>query len=110
MAEVLDAENDEFLKLLAEALRSGPGSPEWHEAVQKLRAGGAGRADADEYRLILQAREDLESGKGYRAVRAGPGFTKKVMEQVEREEIGKGPRMSSAGVITLLSAAAILAV
>ena len=110
MAEVLDTENDQFLKLLTEAMRSGPGSPEWHEAVQKLRAGAGGGGNADEYRLILQAREDLESGKGYRAVRAGPGFTKKVMEGVGREEVGKGPAISSAGVITLLSAVAILAV
>ena len=36
-------EADPFLKLLTDALRAGPGSPEWHQAVAQLREGGRGR-------------------------------------------------------------------
>ena len=40
---------------------------------------------ADEYRLIIRAREDLEKGRDFRQVTAGPGFTRKVLEAVEQE-------------------------
>ena len=74
-------ESDADLKLLTDALRAGPASPQWHEAVTQLRAGGVNGSDAsaDEYRLLVAARENLESGREYRSVRAGPGFTRKVM-------------------------------
>src|SRR5437764_103587 len=42
MADVVDVENDEFLRLLTEPLRRGPASPEWQEAGQAPRASGAG--------------------------------------------------------------------
>ena len=57
----LDFESDDFLSLLTDALRAGPGSPPWHEALQRLRAGGI--QHADEYRLLVTAREHLESGR-----------------------------------------------
>lgn len=77
----LDIESDAFLKLLTEAMRAGPGSPEWRQAVETLRGKGA---SGEEYQLILTAREHLESGKGYRAVRPGPEFTRKVLEGIEK--------------------------
>ena len=73
----LDFESDQFLALLTEALRAGPGSPEWHEAVETLRSDGS--HDMDEYRLLIAARENLEKGKDYRSVR-GAG----VFEEAER--------------------------
>ena len=41
--------------------------------MAKLRDGGV--QGADEYKLILRAREDIELGRDYRKVSAGPGFT-----------------------------------
>lgn len=78
-----DVENDPFLLLLTDALRAGPGSPEWREAVAKLKSGGE---QVDEYRLLIEAREALESGKDYRSVRAGPGFTRKLLNNLESNE------------------------
>lgn len=78
-----DVENDPFLLLLTDALRAGPGSPEWRDAVGKLKSGGE---QVDEYRLLIEAREALESGKDYRSVRAGPGFTRKLLSNLEADQ------------------------
>ena len=78
-------ESDQFLRLLTDALRAGPASPEWHEAVTTLRE--RGDDGADELRLLVSARENLESGKEYRSVRAGPGFTRKLMTAVEEQGV-----------------------
>jgi hypothetical protein len=107
MSEALGFETDEFLKLLTEALRAGPGSPQWHEVVTQLRALDA--SETDEYRLLIRARERLESGREYRSVRAGPGFTRKVMEGVDRAA-GERARMPSAALIAWLAAGVIVAV
>ncbi len=109
----LDFESDRFLELLTDALRAGPGSPAWHDAIGKLKERGmAGDAKSsgngqttngehtgngiatsagekspgDEYLLLLEARKHLESGKEYRSIQAGPEFTRKVMEAVDRED------------------------
>lgn len=103
-----DLQSDEFMTLLTDALRAGPGSPEWHRAVGVLRASGA--KDGDEFQLLVRAREDLESGKDYRAVRAGAGFTRKVLTSIE-EQAGAAPRgLPSANLIALLAGGVILAV
>jgi hypothetical protein len=101
-------ETDQVLKLLTDALRAGPGSPQWHEAVGRLRDGNS--ADLDEYRLLVQAREDLESGRDYRSVRAGPGFTRKVMQGIDDEAAGAGHGIQSTTLITLLAAVGIVGV
>src|SRR5437773_747365 len=62
-------ESDPLFTLLTDALRAGPGSPEWHQAVARLREDGAN--GSDEYKLLQTAREHLESGRDFRAVRAG---------------------------------------
>jgi len=77
-----DIESDAFLKLLTEAMRAGPGSPEWRQAVERVRASGA---SGEEYQLLLTAREHLESGKEYRSIGAGPDFTRKVMEGLDAD-------------------------
>ena len=77
-----DVENDPFLLLLTDAC-AGPGSPEWRDAVAKLKSGDG---QVDEYRLLIEAREALESGKDYRSVRAGPGFTRKLLSNLEADQ------------------------
>jgi hypothetical protein len=92
---------------LTDALRAGPGSAQWGQAVARLRAGGV--AGADEYELILRAREDIEHGRDYRAVRPGPGFTRKVLDGVEREG-GRRPGIPTATLIAIGSALVIVGV
>ncbi|MGN6507237.1 MAG: hypothetical protein ACTHM6_16910 [Tepidisphaeraceae bacterium] len=85
MAHAMEAtplDSDAMLKLLSDALRRGPGSPEWREAVTQV--GQANGPGADEYRLLLKARERLESGREYRQVRAGPAFTRSVFENLDQ--------------------------
>ena len=77
------SDSDPFFQLLTDALRAGPGSAQWGEAVAKLRDGGVD--GADEYRLIIRAREDLEQRPRLPPVTAGPGFTRKVLDAVEQE-------------------------
>lgn len=105
MAELLDLESDPFFQLLTDALRAGPGSPEWHEALARL---GSEPGHADEYRLLCAAREHLESGKGYRSIRAGPGFTRKVLEGVDQQSQSRAPALPDTNLIAILSAFAIL--
>jgi hypothetical protein len=84
----VDFNSEQFMQLLTDALRAGPGTPAWRDAVARLRQ-GAGNGSAQgvsEYELLLAAREHLESGKAYREIRPGPLFTRKVMEAVEGEQ------------------------
>lgn len=101
-------EADPFFVLLTDALRAGPGSPAWHQAVTQLREQGA--QGSDEYKLLIAARETLEGGKEYRAVRAGPDFTRKLMQGVEAEPAG-GTRRSipTATLIAILGGIVVLA-
>lgn len=105
-----DIETNPLFGLLTDALRAGPGSPEWHQAVAKLRSEGL--ADSDEYRMLVRVRENLESGRDYRSVRAGPGFTRKVLEGIENErQVGaKGSGIPLANVIAIVSVIAIIGV
>jgi hypothetical protein len=100
----LDFESDRFLTLLTDALRAGPGSPQWHQAVERLQSTDA----TDEYRLLVTAREHLESGKSYRSLRAGPGFTRKVLDGIRAEtklgSSGSPGRFSAATMIAVASA------
>jgi hypothetical protein len=101
------AEHDPFFQLLTEALRAGPGSAQWGEAVAKLRDGGV--EGADEYRLILRAREDIELGRDFRKVQAGPEFTRKVLDSIEREGT-RGSGVPTATIVAILSGLVILGV
>src|SRR5438046_8430289 len=109
MAEVVETQfdSDQFLKLLTEALRAGPGSPQWHEAVNQLKTSSL--ADADEFRMLINAREHLESGRDYRSIRAGAGFTRKVMSAVDEEAAAQAPSPPSAGIIAIVATAGIIA-
>src|SRR5580693_7747851 len=99
----IDTENDPFLNLLTEALRDGPGSPQWREALAQLPADGQ-----DEYRKLIDAREALESGREYRSVRPGAGFTRKVMSGLEHQKPASASKLRIATIIAALSAIVIL--
>jgi hypothetical protein len=107
MAGTLDFETDPQLIALTDALRAGPASPQWREAVNALRAKGGDQAD--EYLLLCTAREHLASGRSYRELHAGPGFSRKVMQAVEQEQAGGPSRVTpTAGLIALLSAVVVI--
>jgi hypothetical protein len=102
----LDFESDAFLTVLTEALRAGPGTPQWHDAVRTLRAGGI--QHADEYRMLVIAREHLDAGKEYRSVRAGPGFSQKLMAAIEAESAGRGHGSPPTSTTIAAASAAIM--
>ena len=78
----VDAEGDATLRLLTDALRTGPGSPEWAAAVEATRAMPPSPG-LDEWAVLLTARDRLAAGRSYRSVRAGPGFGRRVMARVD---------------------------
>jgi hypothetical protein len=94
--------SDPFIQLLTDALRAGPTSPEWQEAVDRLSTGHTG--PVDEYKLLMQARDNLAAGKAYREVRAGPGFTRKVLADIDKDVAATAAKKNpmSAGLISLL--------
>ena len=107
----LQFETDEKLKALSEALRAGPGSPQWREAVSQWSAAETAARES-EHQLLLRVREHLASGKGYREIRAGAGFTRLVMEGIDQEEANRSARMTggSAAWIAAISALVIIGV
>jgi len=110
----IDLQSDEFMTLLTDALRAGPGSPEWHQAVGMLRASGSNgtgtAGGADDYQMLVRAREDLESGKDYRSVRPGAGFTRKVLSGIDEESASSVRGLPSANLLALVGAGVILTV
>lgn len=107
----LDFESDQLLVLLTDALAAGPGSPAWHAAVTQLRDSGVD--SADEMTLLLRAREHLESGKDFRTIRAGAGFTKQLMSSLDATPITAPTRQSNrllVGVSVAIIAVALAAV
>lgn len=101
-----DIETDPFFIQLTDALRAGPGTPQWNDAIAALRNQGA--EGADELRVLIQARENLENGKDFRSVRAGPGFTRKLMAEIENSS-APAPR-STAPTATIIAIIAGLAI
>src|SRR5687768_16255482 len=102
------SDSDPFFQLLTEALRAGPGSAQWGEAVTMRRYGGV--EWADEYRLIIRSREDMEKGRDFRRVTAGPGFTRKVLEAVEQEGGRRRNGVPTTTLIAILAGLVILGV
>jgi hypothetical protein len=96
----LDLESDQFLELLTDALLAGPGSPKWHQAITQLGAQGS---KAQQYKILIAAREYLESGKAYRTVRPGPEFTREILARIQTSTF-KRPLLR-ANLIALLCAA-----
>lgn len=108
MPTTAEAESDPLFQLLTDALRAGPGSSQWRQAVDELRESGV--AENDERRLLLTAREHLQSGRDYRSVRAGVGFTRKLFQTIEQEESGKRPATPAANLIAIVSGVVIMAI
>jgi hypothetical protein len=106
MPRTLDFDSDPALKLLSDALRAGPESPQWREAVDRF--GGDGPLNGDERALLYRVREDLASGRSYREVRAGPGFTRKVLAAVEEEREGRRKAVPAVNLVFILSALVIV--
>jgi hypothetical protein len=106
MAETV--ETNPLFPLLTDALRAGPGSPEWHQAVSKLRAEGL--ADSDEYKMLVAVREHLASGRDYKSIRAGAGFTRKVLEAVEQERKAGPAKQTKLPLATIIATVSIVLV
>ena len=83
----------------------GPGTPAWHEALLGLQAIQRQRRRRI-IKALLAAREHLESGRDYRSIRAGPGFTAKVMQAVEEEQTGRSAAPASTATIATIIAVA----
>ena len=100
MAEELDipeVDVDPRLRLLTDALRAGPGSAEWAAAVVEAQSIGP-TPGADEYAVLLAARERLAAGRAYRSVRAGPGFGRRLMAKVDADVAARPRSPLSAGL------------
>ncbi|HEV2292440.1 MAG TPA: hypothetical protein VGR35_01210 [Tepidisphaeraceae bacterium] len=108
MARTLDFQSDPQLIALTDALRAGPGSPQWREAVNRLRAQGGDQAD--EYLLLCTAREHLASGRNYREIHASLGFSRKLLQAVEQEHAAPSRIAPTAGMIALLCGVVVIAV
>src|SRR5205823_8513462 len=106
MSQSLDFESDQKLKLLTDALRAGPGSPEWRLAIEELRLSN-GQPVEDERQLLLRVREDLASGRAYKEIRPGPNFTRKVIDGIE-QEANRPRRSPPTATFIALSAALML--
>jgi hypothetical protein len=104
-----DLADDPMMRTLTDALRAGPGSPEWRRAVAAVAGSKPGSSD-DEYRLLITARERLESGKSYREVRPGPGFTRTVMSRIDADESARKPRRLRASFLAYVVVALIVGV
>lgn len=101
-----ETEKDQFADLLAEALRAGPGTLPWREALSKISANSS---SADEYQLLLSTREHLEKGRSFREIRAGAGFTRKLMDGLEQDQKrGDSRGIPTPTIIAILAVAAIV--
>ena len=100
----MDIESDTFMELLTEALRSGPASPPWRQAIEILHAAGE---KGEDYTLLCRVRENLESGKSYRTVHAGSGFTRKLMHRLD-EPSGHRSGIPTAAIIAIIASAAVV--
>lgn len=109
MATESPTESDPLFQLLTEALRAGPGSTPWRDALAQLSQPSGVSGEAEQYRTILQAREHLASGREYRSVRAGAGFTRKLLDAIEKDG-ARRPAASISTAISIISAVAIVAV
>lgn len=100
----MDIHSEQFEELLGEALRAGPGTPAWRQAVETLQAAGQ---EGEEMAMLCRAREDLAAGREYRSVRAGPGFTRKLMTRLERENPTQW-QLPTANIVTIVAIAIIV--
>lgn len=60
--------------------------------------------------MLCAARQNLEQGKGYRTVRAGPGFTRKFLQALERETIRPRREVPVATIVAAVSIGVMIVV
>ncbi len=106
--DIAALDTDARLRLLTDALRSGPGSAEWAAAVTEAHAMGP-TAGLDEFAVLVEARRRLADGRHYRAVRAGPGFGRRLMARVDAD-VAARPRKLSAGPFAYVGAGLVVGV
>jgi hypothetical protein len=94
----------ELFDLLTDALRAGPDSQQWLEATQRLRAA----PDADEYKLLLEARQRLESGKAFRAITGSRQLAEAVMASVAAESVNLPRRLPARTLVRIAALAAVV--
>src|SRR5438105_4844086 len=96
---LLDNGDQQLFELVTDALRAGPGTPQWQAAL-----GALPQTAADEYTQLSQIRESLESGRAYREIHPGPAFTRDVMAGVERESQRRDRPSITIWIITISAA------
>jgi hypothetical protein len=97
-------ENEQLLQIISDALRDGPGSHAWEQAMSAVDAEEGHELDA-----LYRARERLESGKRWRQVRPGVGFTRKLMDAVDQQSEANVRSTGPATVIAILCGVLVLA-
>lgn len=102
----MKAEQDEqLLQLVSDALRDGPGSAAWQEAVRLIDP-----ADGQELDALYSVRQRLESGKRWRQIRPGTNFTRKVMDAVDQQSDASVRPTGPATIIAILCGLLVLVV
>lgn len=83
-----------LLERITDALRAGPGTLAWEQAIRDLAPGTSRVTDPDgiraETELLMRVRERLAMGRSWREVRAGDGFTRKLMERLDQQPQSAG--------------------
>jgi hypothetical protein len=98
-------QDEQMLELVTDALRDGPGSPAWGRAISAVGVSGG-----DELALLARVHQRLQSGKRWRQVRPGIGFTRKVMDAVDQQADASVRATGPATVIAILCGALVLIV
>jgi len=100
--------SDPLIAQLTDALRAGPDSPEWHAVISRLKQDGV--EGSDEQKMLVAVRELLEQGKDYRTVRAGPGFTRKLMDKLDESPKGSQASLPMATFMAVVGGLAVTAI
>jgi hypothetical protein len=97
-------EDEQLLQVISDALRDGPGTPAWEQATRAIDAG-----DGDELDALYRVRQRIESGKRWRQVRPGIGFTRKLMDAVDQQSEANVRSTGPATIIAFFCGVLVLA-
>lgn len=91
-----ELEGDEKLfETVTEGLRAGPGTVAWEDAMRAVRSLGLASGGED-LETLAQVRRHLQAGRSWREIRAGEGFTRKLMARLD-EASAEGRKGSGGG-------------
>jgi hypothetical protein len=96
-------EDEQLLELVSNALRDGPGSVAWEQATSMIDAG-----EGEELAALYRVRQRIESGKRWRQVRPGVGFTRKLMDAVDQQSEANVRSTGPATIIAILCGVLVL--